>query len=295
MTSTRVTMLNALLLALVTAVVSAEEARVPDAAARGAGIHGAPPPARIVSLAPSVTETLFALGAGPRVVAVSDYCDYPPEVLTLPKIGSFVTPSIEAIVAQRPDVVIGAPSPGNHEAVMALQRLGIRVVAPDPEHLRGLPDAIRGIAAAAGVPDAGDRLVADIERGMDAVRHRVAAMPERRVLMAIGRDPLVAVGSTSFLGELLVEARAINVAPAGPWPHVNVEYVVAQDPEVIIDSSMGTEQTAAAGFWERFPSLAAVREGRVYAFRSMRVLRPGPRLPQAFEDLARLIHPEAWR
>jgi iron complex transport system substrate-binding protein len=254
-------------------------------------------PGRIVSLAPSVTETLFALGVGSRVVAVSDYCDYPPEARRLPKIGSFLDPSIEAIVAQRPDVVIGVPSPGNHTAVETLQNLGIRVAVSDPEHLADLAPVTRMIAAAAGVPEAGERLIAEIDRGMDAVRARVATQPPRRVLMAIGQDPLVAVGDTSFLGELIVAARGINVAPPGnPWPHVNVEYVVARDPEVIIDSSMGTEEgSAAARFWERLPSIAAVREHRVYAFRDYRALRPGPRLPAAFENLARLIHPEAWR
>ncbi len=254
------------------------------------------PPARIVSLAPSVTETLFALGAGARVVAVSTFCDYPPEVRSLPKIGSFVAPSVEAIIAQRPDVVIGAPSPGNHEAALTLERLGIPVEAPDPEHLAAMPEVIRRIAAAAGVPQEGERLVARIEREMQAVRRRVAGLPPRRVLMAVGQDPLVAVGDTSFLGELLAEAGAVNVAPPGSaWPRVTLEYVVARDPEVIIDTSMGTEEQGGAGFWQRLPSLAAVRDGRVHAFRSDRLLRPGPRLPAGFADLARLIHPEAWR
>jgi iron complex transport system substrate-binding protein len=254
-------------------------------------------PARIVSLAPSVTETLFALGVGSRVVAVSDYCDYPPDVRRLPKIGSFLDPNIEAIVGQRPDVVIGVPSPGNQAAVAVLRNLGIRVEVSDPEHLADLAPVTRMIAAAAGVPEAGERLIAEIDRGMDAVRARVATLPPRRVLMAIGQDPLVAVGATSFLGELIVAARGINVAPPGnPWPHVNVEYVIARDPEVIIDSSMGTEEgSSAARYWERLPSLAAVRERRVYAFRDYRALRPGPRLPAAFEGLARLIHPEAWQ
>jgi iron complex transport system substrate-binding protein len=283
-----------LLVVLLAALLCTPQGAAADPAAVSAT---AGPPARIISLAPSVTETLFALGAGPRVVAVSTYCDYPPEVQQLPKVGSFLTPSVEAIVALRPDVVIGVPSPGNHEAVATLRRLGIRVEISDAEHLDELPAVTRGIAAAAGVPEAGERLIAEIDDAMSAIRRRVAALPPRRVLMAIGQDPLVVVGHTSFLGELLGEARGVNVAPpAGAWPHVNVEYVVARDPEVIIDSSMGTEERSEAGrYWQRFPSLAAVREGRVYAFRDYRALRPGPRLPAAFEDLARLIHPEAWR
>jgi iron complex transport system substrate-binding protein len=230
------------------------------------------------------------------VVAVSDYCDYPPQAAALPRIGSFLVPNVEAIIALRPDVVIGTPSPGNHEAVAMLRRLGIRVEIDDPEHLSDLPRVTRMIAAAAGVPAEGERLVASIERDLDAVRERVAGAPFRRVLMVVGQDPLIAVGHTSFLGELLAAARATNVAPPqAVWPHLNVEFVIAADPEIVIDSSMGSEDgRASTAFWSRFSSLAAVREGHVYPFKSYRVLRPGPRLPAAFADLARLVHPERW-
>jgi iron complex transport system substrate-binding protein len=252
-------------------------------------------PARIVSLAPSVTETLFALGAGDRVVAVSDYCDYPPEVKRLPHVGSFNAPSVEAVLAQRPDLVIGTPSPGNHENVLTMRRLGLRVEIVDPERLADLPAVTRAIAAYAGIPEAGERLVAKMAREMDAVRARVAGAPKPRTLMLVGQDPLIAVGPDSFLGEMLVEAGAVNVAPAGGWPRLNVEVVIAADPEVIIDCSMGTEAgTATLGFWTKFASLTAVRSERVYPFRSFEALRPGPRLPQALAELARLLHPDRF-
>lgn len=254
-------------------------------------------PARIVSLAPSVTETLFALGAGPRVVAVSDYCDYPPEAVALPKIGSFLTPSVEAVLAARPDLVIAAPSPGNYDAVAQLRRLGIRVEAVEATRLAEVPAVTRRIAELAGVPEAGERVVTEMERGMHAVRARLAGAPRRSVLMVIGQEPLVAVGRGSFLGELLEEAGGSNVAPPGSaWPRLTLEYVIAVDPAVVIDSSMGSEEaTATPSFWRRFGSLTAVREQHVFRFRSYRALRPGPRLPAALADLARLIHPERWR
>lgn len=253
-------------------------------------------PARIVSLAPSITETLFALGVGDRVVAVSDYCDYPPEVKRLPRVGSFNAPSVEAVLAQRPDLVIGAPSPGNHENVLTMERLGVAVEIVDPERLADVPVVTRRIAAVAGVPEAGERLVTAMARAMDAVRARVAGAPKPRTLMLVGQDPLIAVGPDSFLGEMLVEAGAQNVAPSGGWPRLNVEVVIAADPEVIIDCSMGTEAgTATLGFWTRFPSLAAVRAQHVYPFRSFEALRPGPRLAEALEELARLLHPERFR
>lgn len=253
-------------------------------------------PARIVSLAPSVTETLFALGAGDRVVAVSDFCDYPPAATQLPRVGSFNAPSVEAVLGARPDVVIGAPSPGNHENVRTMQRLGVRIEIVDPERLADLPTVTRRIAAIAGVPEAGERLVATMAREMDAVRVRVAGARKPRVLMLVGQDPLIAVGPESFLGELLVEAGAVNLAPAGEaWPRLNVEVVIAADPEVIIDSSMGTEAgTATLGYWTRFASITAVQHGRVHPFRSFEALRPGPRLAQALAELARVLHPERF-
>jgi len=256
----------------------------------------AAPPARIVSLAPSVTETLFALGVGDRVVAVSDYCDYPPEATRLPRVGSFNSPSVEAVIAQRPDLVIGLPSPGNHENVLTMRRLGVRVEIVDPERLADVPVVTRRIAEVAGVPAAGDRLVAQMTREMDAVKARVAGVPKPRALMLVGQDPLIAVGPESFLGEMLEAAGAVNVAPAGEsWPRLNLEVAIAENPDVIIDCSMGTEAgTATLAFWTRFASLAAVKNGRVHPFRSFEALRPGPRLAQALEELARLLHPDRF-
>jgi ABC-type Fe3+-hydroxamate transport system substrate-binding protein len=117
--------------------------------------------------------------------------------------------------------------------------------------------------------------------------------------MVVGQNPVVAVGRESFLGDVLEAANASNVAPAaGAWPRVSLEYVIAADPEVVIDASagMGNEgRGSAADWWAQYPSLTAVREHRVYTFHSFRMLRPGPRLPAVLEDLARLIHPERWR
>jgi iron complex transport system substrate-binding protein len=253
-------------------------------------------PRRIVSLAPSVTETLFALGVGDRVVAVSDFCDYPPEVKRLPHVGSFNAPSVEAVVGQRPDLVIGTPSPGNHESVDTMRRLGVRVEIVDPERLADLPVVTRAIAAYAGVPEAGERLVARMAREMDAVRARVAGAGKPRTLMLVGQDPLIAVGPESFLGEMLVAAGAVNVAPKGEaWPRLSLEVVIAADPEVIIDCSMGTEaSTATLGYWTRFASLAAVRNKRVHPFRFFEALRPGPRIAIALEELARVLHPDRF-
>jgi ABC-type Fe3+-hydroxamate transport system substrate-binding protein len=178
-----------------------------------------------------------------------------------------------------------------------MQRLGIRVEIVDPERLADLPAVTAKIAAIAGVPDAGERLVARMAREMDAVRKRVAGAPKPRALMLVGQDPLIAVGPESVLGEMLVEAGAVNLAPAGQaWPRLNVEVVIAADPEVIVDCSMGTEAgTATLAYWTRFPSITAVKNQRVHPFRSFEALRPGPRLALALAELARVLHPDRFR
>jgi len=134
-------------------------------------------------------------------------------------------------------------------------------------------------------------------RDIDAVRRKVADAPKPRALALVGQDPLIAAGPKSFLGEMLVLAGAVNVAPAdASWPHLNVEVVIAADPEVIIDCSMGTEAgTAAREYWTRFPSITAVKTDRVHPFTAFEALRPGPRIAIALEELARLIHPERFR
>jgi iron complex transport system substrate-binding protein len=255
---------------------------------------------RIVSLAPSVTETLFAIGAGEQLVGICTFCDFPREVERIDRIGAYITPNVEAIVAKRPDVVIGVP-PNNPEAIMALQRLGLRVIVVRVETIAEIEAAIRTVAQEAGREAAGERLLADMQQRMADVRQRLAGAPQRRVLMVVGQTPLIAVGSGIFLDELIRQAQGINIAASArqPWPHLSLEVVVASQPEVIIDGSMGSEEKQDSdqrlGIWRNFPTLPAVRDGRLYGRLSYAILRPGPRLPEAFEEIARLIHPERFQ
>ncbi len=257
-----------------------------------------PLPQRIVSLAPSVTETLFALGLGPRVVGVSQRSDFPPEARQIKKVGSFLAPSVEVIVAQRPDLVIAVPSPGNREAVTAIERMGIRVQVVRVGSLAETREAIRAIGNVTGADSKAQRLIRGIDDQLERVGRRLAGAERKRVLLVVGRNPLVVAGPRSFLGELLERAHGLNIAPTGSrWPVVNVETVIAADPEVIIDTSMGSELDdgkAASRFWSSFPSLRAVRTKRVVSCSSDRLLRPGPRLAEGVLELARLIHPERF-
>lgn len=267
--------------------------------ASGEGAH-AQPPQRIVSLAPSVTETLFALGAGEQLVGICTFCDFPREVERIDRIGAYINPNVEAIVAKRPDVVIGVP-PNSPEAIAALQRLGLRTIVVRVETIAEIEAAIRTIAQEAGREVQGEKLLAGMNQRMALVRKRLEGAPQRRVLMVVGQTPLIAVGSGIFLDELISQAHGINIAASAkqPWPQLSLEVAIAKQPEVIIDGSMGSEETQAAeqrlGIWRNFPTVPAVRDGKLYGRLSSAILRPGPRLPDAFEELARLIHPERFQ
>jgi len=253
------------------------------------------PPARIVSLAPSITEMVYALGAGERLVGVCAQCDYPEAVARLPRVGGYLAPSVEATLAERPDLVIAVPSPGNREAVRAIERAGVRVLVVHDRTLADLWASMRSIAGALGLPAAGEQLVADVTTRLEEVRARVADLPPRRVLMIVGHSPLVAVGRGTLQDELLAVAGGVNVASeAGEvWPTLTLEVVVARAPEVIVDAAMGSDQAGHALF-AGLTTVPAVQHGRVVPLASDTLFRAGPRVPEAAAALARAIHPEAF-
>ncbi|MBI4518039.1 MAG: cobalamin-binding protein [Deltaproteobacteria bacterium] len=257
-------------------------------------------PARIISLAPSATEAVFALGLGERLVGVSSYCDYPPEVEKIDRVGTFLTPNVELIVAKRPDVIVAVPSPGNRAPVESLRRLGLKVVVVDPQTVAEILESLLAIGRELEREQQAQALVAHIRQQMAAVAQRLAGAPERKVLMVVGHTPLIAVGGGTFQDELIRSARGVNLGAqaGGSWPHLNLEFVIAAGPEVIIDTTMGNEARAGAeaatAFWSQFRSLPAVRERRVYGYRAYQLLHPGPRLGEAFETVARFIHADRF-
>jgi len=256
----------------------------------------APYPQRIVSLAPSVTETLFALGFGNRLVGVTTYCDYPAEAQKLPKIGGFMSPSLEAVIAKRPDLVIGVSSATGPVKAREMERLALKVTLISLASVSDILSSIESIARLSGNPQAGKELVRKITRQFDRVKKRVAPAPRRSTLLAVGLRPLVAVGGKNFIDEIITLAGGENIAgnAAQPWLNLPDEYVVAKAPQVIIEAGMGSERSEIAKHWADLKSIPAVKERRVYAYPSDKILRPGPRIGEGLEEIARLIHPECF-
>jgi iron complex transport system substrate-binding protein len=248
---------------------------------------------RVVVLAPSATETVFALGAGDRVIGVCGQCDYPPEAARVPKVGGYLTPSVESVLGVRPDLVIAVPSPGNREAVRAIERVGVRVGVVQDRRLGDLWESIRTIADALHLPDAGARLAADEHAKLDAVSARVAGRPRPRVLLVVGHSPLIVAGGATLQGELIEIAGGTNVAAdvGSAWPQVSAELVVARAPEVILDAAMGTEAGGRALF-AGLTTVPAVAHDRIVPIHADTLFRAGPRVPEGAELLAAAIHPD---
>jgi iron complex transport system substrate-binding protein len=268
-----------------------------------AQVHSQAAPSRIVSTSPSITETLFALGLGDRVVGVSQYCRFPPEVERLPKVGTFLQPDTERIVALRPDLVVV------HSVASDLARrlttMHVPVLAVDVGTIASLFGAMRHIADAVGVPARGETLVADIQHKLDQIAQAAAAGPRPSVLFIIGRRPgtladLVAAGPHTYLDALIAIAGGRNVLEADTlpeYPRISMETVLRLDPDVIVDTvDMGDtveERLARHGvnerLWAAYGGLRAVKSKRLYADTTDALVVPGPRVVDAAEWIAALI------
>lgn len=266
---------------------------------------GAAQPRRIVSTSPSVTETLFALGLGDRVVGVSQHCHYPPEATTRTKIGSYLKPNVEAIVALRPDlVIIQAKMPDSIAGQLA--RVKLPVLEVEHGTLETMFAGIREIAARAAVPERGVKLESEIRARLDAVRSRTAGLPRRSLVFIVGRSPgalegLIAVGKGSYLNELMAIAGGVNALASNAlaYPKLSLESVIGLNPDVLVDMGEMAETTgvtearkqAVVELWRRRTTL----KSRVYAVASDIFVVPGPRVAEAAEAFAQMLHPEAKR
>lgn len=253
-------------------------------------------PARIVSLTPALTEILFSLDLGDRVVGVTEYCDRPPEAKTRPKVGGYVNPSVEAVLALKPDLVVVSPGPGNRDAVQAMDRAGLTIAIVPAESLDETLAAIDAVASAAGVPERGRRLVASIRNRLDAVTRRVAQRPRVRVLFSVQVDPIIAAGRGTLPSQIVEAAGGLNVVDAERYPKLGIESVIALAPEVVLQSRMDVahgDGSAERAAWMRWRALPAIASGRLVVLPDDASLRPGPRVAEAVEQIAAILHPEA--
>ena len=255
---------------------------------------------RIVSTAPSVTETLFAMGLGSHVVGVTIFCNFPPEAAKLPKIGSLLHPDVEAIVALHPDLVVVQ----NKYRSLAdqLSRLHIRYVEVPSDDLGGIFSGAREIGRAAGATGAAEQLISSIQSRLDRVRKQVAGFPRPRVAFIVGHtgnrlEGLIAGAAHSYFSDLIDIAGGTDIFAdsASPYPRVSLEEILSRNPDVILQLT-GEEkekQDEVFRLWSEHRSIRAVANGRVYAIPPGPFLIPGPRAAEAAESLVQMLHPKS--
>jgi iron complex transport system substrate-binding protein len=270
----------------------------------GRTVQLAAPAQRVVSLAPSTTEILFAIGAGAQVVGRDAFSDYPEEAKSVPDIGGgFGELNTEVILAQKPDLVL-ASDLTPPEQIKALEGLELVVFSlEDPKDFEGLYESIRQVAQLTGHTVQAEELISGLERRVAAVQEKLSSVSERPLVFyeLDGTDPNApwTPGPGSFVDHLITLAGGENLGGSlgSEWVQVSIEELIAKDPELILigDATWGgvtLEDVRARSGWD---SLKAVQSGNLFVFDDNLVSRPGPRLVDGLESMARLLHPELFQ
>jgi len=250
-------------------------------------------PERIVSLAPSITETLFAIGAGNQVAGVTDYCNYPEEARKKPRVGGMINPSIETIVSLRPDLIILSVEGNLRDDFQTLTRLGTAVFVTNPRTLEGIHKSIADLGMLTGRTEESARVLWSMQSLERAVLAPMKMRIERSALLIVSLHPLIVAGSGTFLAEILALAGGRNLAASSPsaYPQFSREAVVDGDPEVLfVLSDAGGGSQSLTDLYPEWRRVRAVRNGRVYYVDADILSRPGPRAASGLELVARLLN-----
>jgi iron complex transport system substrate-binding protein len=249
-------------------------------------------PHRLVCLAPSVVDDVYALGAGADILAVTDYAKYPPEARTKPSVGVPLSPSIETIVSLHPDLVLGFGEMSNLDTMKRLEQLGIAVFMVSPHGVEGIYRSLASIGQALNRDESAKKLIARLRAREAAVRLRVSGKPVVSILMPLWYDPVVSIGKHAFITELIEIAGGHSVTGDLPqeWPQISLEAVLERKPEALLlvrGSKMSAEQIVNRPGWSNVP---AIKNHRIY-YVDDRIEIPSPVVFDALEELARQIHP----
>jgi iron complex transport system substrate-binding protein len=256
-------------------------------------------PSRIVSMAPNLTEILFALGLGGRIVGVTGDSDYPPAALAKPRVGTFWQPNIEAVIATKPDLVVVLAIEQQKDLARRLRHIGYECLAVEIEKVDDFFHALRVIGAAAGAQGQARELSECIQGKIHHLQTAVAGRPRAKVLWVVQREPLRVAGRDTFINEMIELAGGANVI--GPtlhkYPPIGAEQVIAVGPEVIIEPTMApgdldTQYRQAISYWSKYTNVPAVAAGRIYVIHGDLVSRLGPRLSVGVEEIAKCLRPE---
>ncbi len=241
---------------------------------------------------PSVTDTVYALGAGDDVVGISDYTKYPAAALTKPSVGNLITPSIETILSLRPDLVIGVQPMGPMEGTAELERTGIPIFLVSPHGIAGIMHSVETIGLALNRTQQADALVHSLQQRVDAVKARTQSQPAPRIFMPVWYDPISTIGRNAFITEIIEAAggRSVTDDLATEWPEISMEVVLERAPDALLLVRGGKMTLKVLQDRPGWSSMAAVKAKRVY-YVDDRINFPSPLAIDALEDLAKQFHP----
>lgn len=274
--------------------IEGEERILTDEIGRKVKIPNAPK--RIISLAPSVTEILFALGLQEEIAGVTDFCDYPEAALNKPKIGGFINPSIEKIVSLKPDLIIGTREGNRMETIHRLSGLGFSVFLIDSKSFDGVIRTIGNIGEIVGRQNESRRITRDMMARKEYVLAHTRSLPKPKVFFQVGYAPIITVGRGTTADDLirLAGGKSISEHESLNYPIYSIETILSKAPVIIIMSSMGSKIDCLnlVKTWQNWKSIPAVKMNAIYVIDSNLVDRPTPRIVKGLETLVRIIHPE---
>ena len=249
-------------------------------------------PHRVICLMPTVTDTVYALGAGGDVVAISDYTKYPAAALNKPSVGDLIKPSIEMIVSLHPDLVIGMQPKGPMEVTDQLERAGIPIFLVSPHGIAGILHSVESIGMALNRTPEADVLVHSLQQRVDAVKSRTRGLPTPRIFMPVWYDPVTTIGRNAFITEIIAAAGGRSVTDDLPteWPQISMEVVLERAPDALLLVRGGKTTLQVLEGRPGWSSMAAIKEQRAY-YVDDRINLASPVAIDALEDLAKQFHP----
>ncbi|HDZ86655.1 hypothetical protein LCGC14_1087180, partial [marine sediment metagenome] len=252
-------------------------------------------PAKIVSLAPAGTEILFALGLGKKVVGVTTFCNFPKEATRKDKIGSFSKPSIEKVVAKKPDLVI-ATGGMQLDAVKQLSKLNIKVFVIDPKNLEEIIASIKKVGKITGAESKANQVTQDMEQIIDEVKSKASKLAEKqkpKVFFELYHEPLMSAGPNTFISDMIKLAGGKSIADSAreDYPQYSLEVLIKENPEIIIASKGSMADPGEIDKRKGWESVSAVKKGRVYVIDDDLINRPSPRITQGLQEIDKAINP----
>jgi iron complex transport system substrate-binding protein len=251
-------------------------------------------PERIVSLAPANTEIVYALGLFDRLVGVTTYDDYPAEVKNVAKVGDFQAPNLEAVTAAKPDVVL-VTGGVQADVLNKLEAIGAKVVVVDPKNVDGVFAAIGSVSKALGVTAKGDEVVSGMKSDLADIEKRVTSEKPKRAFIEIGWNPLFTAGKGTLLDDLITRAGGVNVVAKPDYVGYSVEQLVKDQPDVYLGTKSSIGDPLALESRPGYAVLKAVQAGSIYPLDDNLVSRPGPRVVEGVREIARALHPDAFK